>query len=84
MATVNPQAEGLYPFDRCIADGCRRKPDVVVRCRHGAVYYCRRHAHRWCMAEYVTQPATAVVLAGRFWDADRKNGAKRRKQGGAS
>lgn len=63
---------------RCIVSGCCRIADVEVRCRHATVYYCRAHGKRWSNPEFIPQPATASVLAGRFWDADRPNGAKRR------
>lgn len=64
----------------CCVARCDRLADVEVVGRiGGAIYYCRKHAKRWSDPACVPQPAMARVLAGRFWDADRKSGAKRRK-----
>lgn len=54
---------------------CKRPADVLVRGRHGEnVYYCRRHAKRGTDPQWIAQPATIIVLAGRYWDADRADG----------
>ena len=65
----------------CIASGCKRLSDVLVRYREGTraageLCYCRRHAKRGSDPIYVPQPATIIVLAGRYWDASRRDGGK--------
>lgn len=58
----------LCKHGRFLRRSCGRIADVQVRSEHATVYYCKRHAHRWCDPTFVLQPATAVVLAGRTWD----------------
>lgn len=70
----------LKGFTHCCAENCKRRADVRVTGRiGGSVVYCRRHARRWNDPVYIPQPATAVVLAFRYWDADRPDGGKPRK-----
>lgn len=65
---------------RCCVAFCPRRSDVLVRGKiGGSIYYCRRHAKRWDDPQHVPQPATAIVLAGRFWNAERRDGSKPRK-----